>query len=599
MGILNLLLAAGVSYIVLFGLKDREPPTVEILFPKDNYEFRTTKQIKVSAKDNKGIKVINYYIDDILFHEENSENPFSNSWNPCELRPGSHTLRVEAYDYKEHVTSTETITFSISPGLKSDCNGDCDGSARIDECGVCSDGETDHEFNSDMDCTDTCFGSAILDDCEICSGGNTGLTPNSNKDCEGVCFGNAYQDTCNICSGGTTNHLPDSDIDCNGDCFGNAKIDDCNICSGGNTGILNNENMDCTGLCFGDAFFDDCNICSEGSTGHIANSDKDCNGDCKGRAKIDECGACTGGKTGLKKNANMDCAGVCFGDAYINECMYCIGGTTGFKDTNNLEGDFSGAYGQDCNGDCKGKAIIDDCNICTEGKTDIRFNDAIDCNGDCNSTSPLWDGNLGGSAYLDDCGVCSEGNSNHSPNIDKDCNGDCFGAAIIDPCGGCTGGNTGIEDNQSLVNHGRKKYACGDLLFVSDIYSLKYPKDECSDSEIINNEEQLSKCIDKYLDFGETIWDTDYRLTQYTIPEQNIEGEFPKSGNYTTKLRYLDISKNLFWGSMPSNFCEIDKNGKVRLAKNRFCPPYPTCLNENIVISMDLQDMNENARCSK
>ena len=128
---------------------------------------------------------------------------------------------------------------------------------------------------------------------------------------------------------------------------------------------------------------------------------------------------------------------------------------------------------------------------------------------------------------------------------------------------------------------------------------MKFPKDECSDSEIINNEEQLSKCLDKYLDFGEAIWDTDHRLTQYTIPEQNIEGEFPKSGNYTTKLRYLDISKNLFWGSIPNNFCEIDKNGKVRLAKNRFCPPYPPCLNENIVISMDLQDMNENARCSK
>ena len=56
MGILNIALAAGISYIVLFGLKDREPPTVEILFPKDNYEFRTNKQIKVSAKDNKVLK---------------------------------------------------------------------------------------------------------------------------------------------------------------------------------------------------------------------------------------------------------------------------------------------------------------------------------------------------------------------------------------------------------------------------------------------------------------------------------------------------------------------------------------------------------------
>ena len=101
MAILNVFLAAGISYIVLFGLKDREPPTVEIIFPKDNYEFRTNKPIKVLAKDNKGIKVINYYIDDVLFHEEISENPFSNSWNPCELKPGLHTLRVEAHDLQK------------------------------------------------------------------------------------------------------------------------------------------------------------------------------------------------------------------------------------------------------------------------------------------------------------------------------------------------------------------------------------------------------------------------------------------------------------------------------------------------------------------
>ena len=36
-----------------------------------------------------------------------------------------------------------------------------------------------------------------------------------------------------------------------------------------------------------------------------------------------------------------------------------------------------------------------------------------------------------------------------------------------------------IENNQSLVNNGRKKYGCGDLLFTMDIYALKYPKDEC------------------------------------------------------------------------------------------------------------------------
>jgi hypothetical protein len=33
-------------------------------------------------------------------------------------------------------------------------------------------------------------GSAYIDDCGICSGGNTGLIPNANKDTCGVCFGN-------------------------------------------------------------------------------------------------------------------------------------------------------------------------------------------------------------------------------------------------------------------------------------------------------------------------------------------------------------------------------------------------------------------------
>ena len=599
MAILNGILALGIGYIVLFGLKDREPPTIEIIFPTDNYEFRTNKLIKVSADDNKGIKSITYFIDNKLYHEENSANPFYEVWNPCELRPGSHTLRVEVHDFAKHTTSTETINFRISPGLKLDCHGTCDGDARIDDCGVCSDGETNHSYNADIDCTDTCFGSAKIDECGICSGANTGLTPNIDKDCEGVCFGNAYFDSCNVCSGGTTNHLPDSDIDCNGDCFGKAKIDKCQVCSGGKTGIKKNGNMDCNGDCFGTAFEDDCGVCSEGESGHSENSDKDCNGDCFGKAKIDECQICSGGKTGIKKNADMDCTGLCFGDAYVNECMYCIEGTTGFKDTNSLEGDFAGAYGQDCNQSCNGKAIIDECNICSEGDTGYRYNEVMDCHGDCGPSSPLWDGNLGGTAYLDECGVCSQGNSNHSPNIDKDCNGDCFGTAIVDPCGGCTGGKTGIEVNQSIVKNKKKKYACGDLLFVMDIFSIKNPTHKCSSFEVINNEEELSECISEYLGLGEPRWNADHRLISYTLPEQRIEGLFPETANYTTKLTYLDITKNLFWGPMPITFCNIHQKGTLRIADNKFCPPYPDCLKDDTILIMDMEDMQQVARCNK
>ena len=49
-----------------------------------------------------------------------------------------------------------------------DCNGNYFGSAYFDECGICSDGESEHVANSDMDCIGECFGNAYEDDCGTC-----------------------------------------------------------------------------------------------------------------------------------------------------------------------------------------------------------------------------------------------------------------------------------------------------------------------------------------------------------------------------------------------------------------------------------------------
>lgn len=59
-----------------------------------------------------------------------------------------------------------------------------------------------------VDCNGDPNGTASIDDCGVCSGGNTGVTPNT---------------TC---------------LDCNGDVNGTASIDACGICSGGNTGVV-------------------------------------------------------------------------------------------------------------------------------------------------------------------------------------------------------------------------------------------------------------------------------------------------------------------------------------------------------------------------
>ena len=39
-----------------------------------------------------------------------------------------------------------------------DCNGECGGEAKLDDCGVCSGGNSGHEADSDIDCSGECFG---------------------------------------------------------------------------------------------------------------------------------------------------------------------------------------------------------------------------------------------------------------------------------------------------------------------------------------------------------------------------------------------------------------------------------------------------------
>ncbi len=58
-----------------------------------------------------------------------------------------------------------------------DCAGECDGSAYIDDCGICCDGSTGEEcsyYNSEIDfggaydCAGECFGESYIDECGIC-----------------------------------------------------------------------------------------------------------------------------------------------------------------------------------------------------------------------------------------------------------------------------------------------------------------------------------------------------------------------------------------------------------------------------------------------
>ncbi len=99
----------------------------------------------------------------------------------------------------------------------------------MDDCGVCSNGLTEHEFNIDLDCNGDCAES----------------TPVS---CEGDDCGTAVVDDCGVCSDGLTNHEFNIDIDCHGECFGNGVLDECGVCDGDdsscNAPITSNQNVE-------------------------------------------------------------------------------------------------------------------------------------------------------------------------------------------------------------------------------------------------------------------------------------------------------------------------------------------------------------------
>ncbi|MBT7040137.1 MAG: hypothetical protein HN921_09870 [Bacteroidetes bacterium] len=257
----------------------------------------------------------------------------------------------------------------------------------IDNCDTC---DNDPSNDCDQDCAGFWGGTATLDDCEVCSGGDTGLVPNIDElgcgcfnpaqltycfdgdndllgstgseteyclhnipeswvidctdendactsntyDCNSICDGSAFIDDCGICSGGNTGYEPNSDMDCAGTCGGTSIVDDCGVCDG------NNLEKDCWGDCYGNAIPDDCGICSGGNTGYEPNSDMDCAGTCFGTSFLDNCGICDDNSE--NDNSEMDCSGECFGTAYINNCENCVGGNTGLIENNCTVTDING-----------------------------------------------------------------------------------------------------------------------------------------------------------------------------------------------------------------------------------------------------------------
>ena len=92
-----------------------------------------------------------------------------------------------------------------------DCNGDCGGTAYLDECGVCSEGNTNHVANSDKDECGVCFGDAVIVNPCV-----AGATNGEQCQCADSDAGiqEAFCDECGVCGGdGTQQYYYDEDGD--------------------------------------------------------------------------------------------------------------------------------------------------------------------------------------------------------------------------------------------------------------------------------------------------------------------------------------------------------------------------------------------------
>jgi len=83
----------------------------------------------------------------------------------------------------------------------------------------------------ELDCLGKCDGTALIDNCGVCNGDNDcacpGYPDGTIKDCNGECGGLAYLDECNVCDDDSSN---DCVQDCSGDWGGNAVVDSCGYC---------------------------------------------------------------------------------------------------------------------------------------------------------------------------------------------------------------------------------------------------------------------------------------------------------------------------------------------------------------------------------
>jgi PKD repeat protein len=175
---------------------------------------------------------------------------------------------------------------------------------NADDC----DDNNPNDWESCYDCAGVMNGSAVLDNCGVC---DNNPANDCVQDCAGVWGGTAYTDNCGVCDANPAN---DCTQDCEGVWGGSAQLDNCGICD---SNPANDCVQDCAGTWGGTAYTDNCGVCDNNPANDCA---QDCAGTWGGSAYVDNCGVCDDNPT---NDCVQDCTGEWGGTAYFDACGVC------------------------------------------------------------------------------------------------------------------------------------------------------------------------------------------------------------------------------------------------------------------------------------
>ena len=165
---------------------DTTAPTVVITYPANSSTLTETATVTVDVADDGDIGFVKLLVDGVETYADTTA-PYQFVWDVCVQATGTHTLLAKTEDGAGNQGQSDLLTFTINASY--DCADVCGGDKLLDNCDVC-------DIYTTNDCT--------KDECGVWGGDNTTCP----IDCNGRPNGSAFIDNCGLCVGGDTNELP-------------------------------------------------------------------------------------------------------------------------------------------------------------------------------------------------------------------------------------------------------------------------------------------------------------------------------------------------------------------------------------------------------